>query len=90
MSTTIYTSPFEVVHCDFWGPAPFVSYYSYNYYITLVDTYTKYTWIYFLKAKSDALKAFTKFLALIKTQFQDIIKALQSDWGVNSDPLLNF
>jgi histone deacetylase 1/2 len=24
-SLTVYTQPFEVVHCDLWGPAPFVS-----------------------------------------------------------------
>jgi histone deacetylase 1/2 len=81
LSSTVYSSPFEVVHYDLWGPAPFVSYYGYNYYITFVDTYTKYTWIYFLKAKSDALQAFTQFLALVNTQFKTTIKALQSDWG---------
>jgi histone deacetylase 1/2 len=81
LSSTVYSSPFEVVHCDLWGRAPFVSYYGYNYYITFVDTYTKYTWIYFLKAKSDALQAFTQFLALINTQFKTTIKALHSDWG---------
>ncbi|GAU36893.1 hypothetical protein TSUD_220620 [Trifolium subterraneum] len=79
-SITVYSAPFEVLHCDFWGPAPFHSYYGYNYYITFVCTFTKYTWIYFLKAKSDALKAFTQFLAFIKTQFQANVKALQSDW----------
>jgi histone deacetylase 1/2 len=80
-STTIYSKPFEVIHCDLWGPAPFSSYYGYNYYITFVDTYTKYTWIYFLKNKSDALKAFTQFLTFIQNQFHTSIKALQSDWG---------
>ncbi|PNY18109.1 retrovirus-related Pol polyprotein from transposon TNT 1-94 [Trifolium pratense] len=61
--------------------APFVSYNGYNYYITFVDTFTKYTWIYFLKAKSDAIKAFSQFLALVHNQFHASIKALQSDWG---------
>jgi histone deacetylase 1/2 len=79
LSNTVYSAPFEVVHCDLWGPAPFLSYYGYSYYITFVDTYTKYTWIYFLKAKSNALQAFTQFRALVKTQFQTTIKALQSD-----------
>jgi histone deacetylase 1/2 len=79
LSTTVYSNPFEVIHCDLWGPAPFLSYNGYSYYITFVDTYTKYTWIYFLKAKSDALQAFTQFLAFIKTQFHTTIKALQSD-----------
>jgi histone deacetylase 1/2 len=77
----VYTKPFEIIHCDLWGPAPITSYYGYNYYITFVDTYTKYTWIYFLKHKSDALKAFTQFSSFIQNQFQSTIKALQSDWG---------
>ncbi|GAU26016.1 hypothetical protein TSUD_64040 [Trifolium subterraneum] len=81
LSHTTYTKPFEVIHCDLWGPAPFASYYGYNYYITFVDTYTKYTWIYFLNTKADALKAFNQFLTLIQTQFQATIKAVQSDWG---------
>jgi hypothetical protein len=58
-----------------------VSSFGYNYYITFVDTFTKYTLIYFLKSKADALKAFSQFLALIQNQFQSTIKALQSDWG---------
>jgi histone deacetylase 1/2 len=66
LSNTVYTKPFEVIHCDLWGPAPFTSYYGYNYYITFVDTYTKYTWIYFLKNKSDALKPSLSSLNLFK------------------------
>jgi histone deacetylase 1/2 len=46
-----------------------------------VDASTKYTWIYFLKSKADALAAFKQFNTLIQNQFQTIIKALQSDWG---------
>jgi histone deacetylase 1/2 len=46
-----------------------------------VDASTKYTWIYFLKSKPDALAAFKQFNTLIQNQFQTIIKALQSDWG---------
>jgi histone deacetylase 1/2 len=58
-----------------------VSYYGYSYYITFVDTFTKYTWVYFLKSKADALTAFSQFLSLVQNQFQASIKALQSDWG---------
>ncbi|GAU29238.1 hypothetical protein TSUD_362280 [Trifolium subterraneum] len=81
LSNTMYIKPFEVVHCDLWGPAPFASYYGYNYYIAFVDTYTKYTWFYLLNQKSDALKAFNQFVKLIQNQFQATIKVVQSDWG---------
>lgn len=60
--------------------------------MTFVDTYTKFTWIYFLKHKSDALNAFKQFLARVKTQFSTTIKALQTDRGgrvVSISPLLS-
>lgn len=68
LSNTTYTKPFEVVHCDLWGPSPFTSHYGYNYYISFVDTFTKYTWIYFLKNKSDTIQAFKLFYQLIQNQ----------------------
>ncbi|CAJ2673651.1 unnamed protein product [Trifolium pratense] len=81
MTDTVYTKPFELVHTDLWGPAHTVSHCGYSYYIAFVDACTKYTWLYFLKRKSDALSAFTQFNALVSTQFQTKIKSLQSDWG---------
>ncbi|GAU19342.1 hypothetical protein TSUD_336290 [Trifolium subterraneum] len=90
LSHTVYTKPFEVVHTDLWGPAPFDSYYGYRYYITFVDTFTKYTWIYFLKQKSDALLAFKQFHALVQNQFNHTIKAVQSDWGGEFRPFTTF
>jgi histone deacetylase 1/2 len=89
LSNTMYTKPFEVIHADLWGPAPFVSHNGYNYYISFVDTYTKYTWIYFLVQKSDALKAFTQFLTYIQTQFKATVKAIQTDWGGEFRPFTN-
>jgi hypothetical protein len=47
-----------------------------------VDTFTKYTWIYFLKAKSDALQAVKQFLALVHTQFNISQSSLFSLIGV--------
>jgi histone deacetylase 1/2 len=76
---TVYTTPFELLHTDLWGPAHTPSHCGYSYYIAFVDACTKYTWLYFLKHKSDALSAFTQFNALVKTQFQAQIKSVQSD-----------
>lgn len=80
-SHTVHSSPFELVFTDLWGPSLVPSSCGYNYYIAFVDAHTKFTWIYFLKQKSEALQAFKQFLALIDTQFSTKSKALQSDWG---------
>lgn len=86
----MYTSPFEVVHGDLWGPSRNPSSCDYSYYMTFVDTYTKFTWIYFLKHKSDALNAFKQFLARVKTQFSTTIKALQTDRGGEYKPFAKY
>lgn len=80
-STHITTSPFELVYTDLWGPAPMASSTGYYYYIAFVDSHTRYTWLYLLRKKSDALPAFQIFQKMVETQFSSKIKALQSDWG---------
>lgn len=65
LSNTLYIAPFELIHSDLWGPAPYTSTCGYSYYITFVDAFTRYTWIYFLKQKSDAIVAFNQFYTLI-------------------------
>jgi hypothetical protein len=73
--------PFELVHADLWGPAPVVSTNAFRYYLVLVDDFTKFTWVYLLKNKSDTLTLFTQFRAMVETQFSLPIKALRSDCG---------
>lgn len=84
---TVHKTPFELVHTDLWGPSPIISSCGYTYYITFVDWHTKFTWIYFLKQKSDSIRAYTQFLSLIETQFSTKVKSIQSDWGGEYRPL---
>jgi hypothetical protein len=53
----------------------------YHYYITFVDAYSRFTWIYPLKVKSDALTIFKQFKTMAKLQLGHPLKALQTDWG---------
>ena len=48
----------ELIHTDLWGPSPTVSRDGYKYYISFVDDYTRYSWIYPLKLKSQAFEVF--------------------------------
>lgn len=80
-STSIYSSHFELIYTNLWGPVPLMSSCGYSYYMTFVDAHSKFTWLYFLKQKSKALTAFKQFSQLIKTQFNAIIKSVQSNCG---------
>lgn len=69
------------MHADLSGSSPSPSSCGYLYYIAFVDAYTRFTWIYFLNAKSDALHAFTQFHSQIQTQYSEKLKAVQSYFG---------
>ena len=57
--------PFDLVHCDIWGPYSQLSYSSYQYFLTLVDDCTRFTWIYLLKQKSDVSSIIPKFFTMV-------------------------
>jgi hypothetical protein len=52
-----------------------------EYYLTFIDEYSRKTWIYFLKTKSEVFKRFQEFRALVENQFGKRIKVLRSDNG---------
>ncbi|KAH9750824.1 retrovirus-related pol polyprotein from transposon RE1 [Citrus sinensis] len=62
----------------------------YQYYISFVDDYNRYTWIYPLKLKSEALEVFKLFKLQVENQFSTTIKMMQSDWGGEYRPFTEF
>lgn len=81
LSTTTYFAPLELIFSDPWGPSHVISTNGYLYYITFVDAFSKYTWIYRLKSKSETFSVFQQFKAMVELQFNAKIKSLQTDWG---------
>jgi len=57
------------------------SHYNFHYYMYFVDAYSIFTWIYFLKIKSDALFGFKQFKSLAELQFNEHLKSIQIDLG---------
>lgn len=83
-SHTKYSAPFQLIFADVWGPAHKLSSNGSRFYVSFVDAYTRYTWIYFLKLKSEVHKIFQIFHRHILVQFKTHIQILQTDGGVNS------
>ena len=71
--------PFELVHSDVWGPCPVTSKLGFKYFVTFVDDYSRTTWLYFMKNRSEVFTHFCSFHAEIKTQFKISIQTLRSD-----------
>ncbi|KAJ9552406.1 LOW QUALITY PROTEIN: hypothetical protein OSB04_016451 [Centaurea solstitialis] len=70
----------DLVHCDLWGPAPTQSM-GYNYYAVFVDDYSRFTWMFPLRAKSEFFNVFLQFQTFVENQFTCKIKVFQSDDG---------
>jgi hypothetical protein len=51
-------TPLEIVHLDIFGPMQTPSIGGTTYFLTFIDDFSRKTWIYFLKHKSDALGSF--------------------------------
>ena len=77
----------EIIHSDLWGPSPVISRTGNRYYVIFVDDFTRYTWLYPLKLKSDVLQSFIDFQHHVERQFNLKIINFQSDWGVEFQAL---
>jgi histone deacetylase 1/2 len=79
-SFCVSTQPLELVFSDVWGPTP-DSVGRFKYYVSFVDDFSKFTWIYLLKFKSEVFQKFREFQSLVERLFDRKILAIQSDWG---------
>jgi hypothetical protein len=59
-SVSVSRQPLELILSDVWGPAP-DSIGRNKYYVSFIDDYSKFTWIYLLKFKSDVFQKFHEF-----------------------------
>ena len=54
---------------------------SQRYFLIFIDDFSRMTWVYFLKEKSEAFSTFKKFKALVEKQKGCSIKTIRSDRG---------
>ena len=80
VSSSESSSPLELIFSDVWGPAP-TSVGRYDYYVSFIDDFSKFTWIYLLKHKSEVFQKFHDFQSMVERQFNKKILAIQTDWG---------
>ncbi|KAE9589571.1 putative RNA-directed DNA polymerase [Lupinus albus] len=72
---------FDIVHIDIWSPMSMPSTSGHRYFLTVVDDKSRFTWLYFMKAKSEVPDLVRNFTAMISTQFGSKIKCIRSDNG---------
>ena len=76
------SKPFERIHMDLMGPMERQSITGHHRYVmVLVDEYTRYGWVYFLGAKSEASKRIVEFFSYVERQYLTKIQQIRSDRG---------
>ena len=76
-------SHFELSHIDIWGPFQVESTLGFRYFVTFIDDYSRYTWLFLMKTRAKLFSIFQKFHAEIRTQFNIYIRILRSDNAKN-------
>jgi transposase InsO family protein len=75
------TRPLELLHIDIFGPVAYVSIGGNKYGFVIVDDYSRYTWVFFIKDKSKVHEIFKKFATRAQNEFDVKIKRVRSDNG---------
>ena len=73
--------PFKLVHSDVCGPMPVSSLGGSRYYVSFIDDYSRYTFVYFMKNKNEVLEKFKEFHTYAMNVTGRPIKILRSDNG---------
>jgi len=81
ISTTVSLKFFELIHVDIWGPYSIPSFEGHRFFLTVVDDFSRFTWIYLLKTKAEVKTVLPNFILLIRNQFLVKLKKLRSDNG---------
>ena len=72
-------SPFTLVHSDVWSPSRTVSTLGARYFVTFINDFSRCTWLFLMKNRSELFTIFQTFYNEIKNQFGVSIRTLRSD-----------
>lgn len=73
------TKIFQLLHIDVWGPYGTPTHDGCKYFLTVVDDYSRATWIHLMKSKLDTVPILSIFLQFIKTQFHTTVEVIRTN-----------
>ena len=78
--SSIHThSPFELIHMDLCEPYNHPCSNNAKYMVTIVDNYSRATWIYLISHKSQTISIVSRFIKMVTTQFHTHIQTIRSN-----------
>ena len=71
--------PLELLHMNIFGPVAYISIGGNKYGFIIVDDFSRFTWVFFLRDKSEVKGIFKKFAKRAQNEFDVKIKRVRSD-----------
>ena len=68
-SESISTDIFDLIHSNVWGPSFVSSIGGSRYFVVFVDDYSRSSWIFNMKYRSELLQVYSNFAKMVETQF---------------------
>ena len=81
LSSISSSKPFSLIHCDIWGPHKIASFSGARYFLTIVDDFTRFTWLFLMQNKSETQNLLKSFFAFVQTQFNTHVQQIRVDNG---------
>ena len=78
--------PFQLLHCDVWGPSPHTDILGNRYFLVCTDDHSRFSWLILLKNKTEVTTNIKNLCKMIKCQFGDPVRGLRTD---NAKDFLN-
>jgi hypothetical protein len=79
-SSSISTSKcFSLIHCDIWGRYKTLSISGAFYFLTIVDDFSRFTWVFLMRNKSETQTLLRQFFHYVHTQFNTKVQKLHYD-----------
>lgn len=75
----ILQAPFDLLYCDSWGPHKVPTHSRARFFLTIVDDFTRCTWIFLMQYKSETQQILKSFIDFARTLFHACIKAIRVD-----------
>ncbi|KAJ9536026.1 LOW QUALITY PROTEIN: hypothetical protein OSB04_un000809 [Centaurea solstitialis] len=75
------SSPLQLLHMDLFGPVNVQSIAGKKYTLVIVDEYSRYTWVFFLRSKSDAPEEIFLFVRKMEKLNNLSVRSIRSDHG---------
>ncbi|KAJ9563127.1 hypothetical protein OSB04_008287 [Centaurea solstitialis] len=82
------SSSLQLIHMDLFGPTNVMSIGKKSYCLVIVDDFSRFTWVYFLKTKDETSGLIKSFVTIVENQSNLKVKVIRSDNGTefkNSD-----